>query len=82
MRYSPNGNSQFNCDTAGSTTWYAAIGQLIGWTNNSIPAADGSQQFETELWIRIDDGKGKKIYDRTKTKLYEDYILTNDYIEF
>lgn len=82
LRYSPNGSSQFNCDTAGSTTWYAAIGQLVGWTNNSIPAADENQQFETELWIRIDDGKGKKIYDGTKTKLYEDYILTNDYIEF
>ena len=77
-----SGDAQFNCDNVGSTTWYAAIGQTNGWTNSSIPGADGNQQFETELWIRIDDGKGHLFYDGTKTKLYEDYILTNDYIEF
>ena len=60
-----SGDAQFNCDNVGSTTWYAAIGQTNGWTNGSIPGADGNQQFETELWIRIDDGKGHLFYDGT-----------------
>ena len=48
-----NGSSSvYNCDSG--STWYAPLGQTVGWTNNSIPGADGSQQFETELWIRVD----------------------------
>ena len=43
----------YNCDTG--STWYAPIGQYSQWTDGKyIPAADGSSQTETELWIRID----------------------------
>lgn len=43
----------YNCDTG--STWYAPIGQYSQWTTDKyIPAADGSTQTETELWVRID----------------------------
>ena len=49
-----NGTSVYNCDTG--DTWYAAIGQQGTWTSTQyIPAADGSSQTETELWVRIDN---------------------------
>jgi hypothetical protein len=42
----------YNVDTG--DTWYAAIGQKSAWTSTQdIPAADGSSQPETELWVRI-----------------------------
>jgi hypothetical protein len=37
-------SSVYNCDTVGSTTWYAAIGQTQMWDsakNNYIPGANG-----------------------------------------
>lgn len=44
----------YNCDTG--STWYAPIGQKQTWTDTQyIPAADGSSQTETELWVRIDN---------------------------
>lgn len=47
------GSSLYNCDTG--STWYAPIGQYGQWTETQyIPAADGSSQTETELWVRID----------------------------
>ena len=46
-------NCLYNCDTG--STWYAPIGQYAQWTTDKyIPAADGSTQTETELWVRID----------------------------
>lgn len=43
----------YNCDTG--STWFAPIGQYGKWTETQyIPAADGSSQTETELWVRID----------------------------
>ena len=51
-----NSSALYNCDNAGSSTWYAAIGQYAKWTDTQpIPAADGSAQSETELWVRIDN---------------------------
>ena len=47
------GSSIYNCDSG--TTWYAPIGQTETWTSTQyIPAADGTSQTETELWVRID----------------------------
>lgn len=44
----------YNCDTG--STWFAPIGQYSQWTDGKyIPAADGSSQTETELWVRIDN---------------------------
>ena len=65
------GDSVYNCDNVGSTTWYAAIGQTKGWTNNSIPSSNGSQQKETELWVRID----------TLPKLNKLSIVDNNYLQ-
>jgi hypothetical protein len=36
-----------------SDNWWAPIGQKTAYSSG-IPAADGSTQFETELWVRID----------------------------
>lgn len=49
-----NGSScVYNCDTG--STWFAPIGQKSAWDSTRfIPAADGSSQTETELWVRID----------------------------
>lgn len=50
-----SGNTQYNCDNASGTTWFAAIGQTSAWSSTqAIPAADGSAQTKTELWVRID----------------------------
>lgn len=44
----------YDCDTG--TSWYSPIGQYSQWTDGKyIPAADGSSQTETELWVRIDN---------------------------
>lgn len=49
----------YNCDTG--STWFAPIGQYGQWTTDKyIPAADGSTQTETELWIRIDTLSSEK----------------------
>lgn len=62
----PGGSSTYNCDNVGSTTWYAAIGQYAIW-NGGIPSAiDNNPQYETELWVRIDNlspSQKAKIYD-------------------
>jgi len=43
----------YNCDTG--STWFAPIGQKSAWDSTKfIPAADGTSQTETELWVRID----------------------------
>lgn len=46
----------YDCDTGG--TWYAPICQLAAWGSSSslyIPAADGSNQTQCELWVRYDN---------------------------
>ena len=65
------GDAIYNCDSVGTTTWYAAIGQTKGWTNNSIPGSNGGQQTETELWVRID----------TLPKLNKLSIVDNNYLQ-
>lgn len=47
-------NNVYDCDSG--STWYAPIGQTATWTDTQyIPAANGSSQTETELWVRIDN---------------------------
>ena len=54
-----NGTGIYNCDNAGSSTWYAPIGQTARWTDTqAIPGANGATQTETELWVRIDNIAG------------------------
>ena len=38
-----------------SNNWWAPIGQKALYNNSGIPAANGSTQLETELWVRIDN---------------------------
>ena len=54
LRKNNGGDAVYNCDNVGSTTWYAAIGQKANWSGG-IPAADGTSQKETELWVRVDN---------------------------
>ena len=49
---SATSSTVWNCN-GGSSGWYGAIGQVAAWTNNSMPAANGTQQYETELWVRV-----------------------------
>ena len=42
---------QYNCDSG--DTWFAPIGQYTIW-EGGIPAADGTMQLQTELWVRTD----------------------------
>jgi hypothetical protein len=63
----------YNCDSG--DTWYAPIGQTQVW-EGGIPAADGSMQKETELWVRID-----KFSDATQTKIYNGAIVASDFVE-
>lgn len=72
-----NGTSTYNCDNVGSSTWYAAIGQKSTWTETQyIPAANGSSQTETELWIRIDTAANS-----TKCSIYPNSIVAKDFYE-
>lgn len=65
----------YNCDTGG--TWYTPIGQTATWTDTQyIPAADGSSQTETELWVRID-----RLGDETQFKIYNKFMMAPNYIE-
>ena len=65
----------YNCSSGSS--WYAPIGQTAGWTNGSIPGANGSQVFETELWVRIDT-----LSEATKFKLYNSkYVVATEILE-
>ncbi len=69
-----NGSSTvYNCSTG--TTWYAAIGQYSIYQSVGIPAADGSNQKSTELWVRIDN------LSQDKMKIYETCLTSNDFIE-
>lgn len=69
------GSSQWNCDSGG--TWYAALGQFGTWTDTQpIPAADGSAQTSTELWVRIDN-----IPKPTQLQIFEKTILSPNFIE-
>lgn len=43
----------FKCDS--NNTWYAPIGVYSLWENNSIPCADGTQSYNNELWVRVDN---------------------------
>lgn len=69
------GPSVYNCDS--ETTWFAPIGQKTTWTETQyIPAADGSSQTSTELWVRIDT-----LPQETQTKIYNNFIVANDFYE-
>lgn len=74
IRKGTSGTSVYNCDTG--TTWFAPIGQTAGWTNSSIPGADGSQQKEIELWVRID-----LLPNQTKFDIYQKFISAKNFIE-
>ena len=69
------GSTVYSCDSA--TTWFAAIGQLAQWTETQyIPAANGSSQTETELWIRTD-----RLTNGNSLKIYNDFITATDFNE-
>lgn len=74
-----SGSAYYNCDNAGSTTWFAAIGQTSAWTSTQpIPGADGNPQTETELWIRIDNLSPKQ-----KAQIFDgNSIIGNEIYEF
>lgn len=73
----------YDCDTGGS--WFAPICQLAAWNSSSslyIPAADGSNQTQCELWVRYDnipsinngmcECNAMSIFCASDGKLYED----------
>ena len=66
----------YDCDNKGTGNWYAPVGQLRIW-EGGIPAADGSAQLETELWVRID-----RLSKTNQFKIYENSISANNFIEF
>lgn len=71
----PGGSSLYNCDTG--TTWYAALGQYSAWTDTqNIPAADGSSQDHTELWVRID-----RLPKQTRFKIFNGAIGLTEFTE-
>ena len=43
----------YDCDNYNTGNWYAPVGQLRVW-EGGIPAANGTMQKETELWVRFD----------------------------
>lgn len=63
----------YNCDSG--DTWYAPIGQTVIW-EGGIPAADGTMQLETELWVRTD-----RFSETPQASIYKDLITAKDFIE-
>ena len=63
----------YNCDSGG--TWYAPIGQINIW-EGGIPAADGTKQTSTELWVRTD-----RLSETNQFKIYNGSMTAKDYIE-
>ena len=63
----------YNCDSG--DTWYAPIGQTAIW-EGGIPAADGTMQLETELWVRTD-----RFSETPQASIYKDLITAKDFIE-
>ena len=63
----------YNCDSG--DTWYAPIGQKVAWSGG-IPAADGSAQLKTELWVRTDKAKRA-----TQLNIHLNSINANNFIE-
>ena len=59
----------------GTGNWYAPIGQYNIWSGG-IPAADGSAQTKTELWVRID-----RFSNEDQLNIYNGSITAKDYIE-
>ena len=57
--------------------WFNPIGQLRGWTNNSIPGASGTETHEIELWVRLDT-----LNPIQKMQIYNDEILGPEFYEF
>jgi hypothetical protein len=47
-----SGSATYSMNSANN--WWAPIGQKVLFSSTGIPAADGSTQLETELWVRID----------------------------
>lgn len=68
--------SYWNCDSG--STWYAPIGQSSTWTTTQyIPAADGSSQTSTELWVRIDNLTSWQ----DQCSIFDGMILSPNFIE-
>lgn len=65
----------YDCDIKGTGNWFAPIGQYTIWSGG-IPAADGSVQTETELWVRTD-----RFADEDQFNIYDGSITATDYIE-
>lgn len=65
----------YNCDSG--STWYAPVGQ-IRVRKGGIPAADGTIQTQTELWVRVDRVSSS---NADKFKIYDGSIAATDFIE-
>lgn len=62
-----SGSALYSMNTANN--WWAPIGQKVAYSGG-IPAADGSTQYETELWIRTD-----RFSDANQMKIYNGSLL-------
>lgn len=69
-------SSVYSCNY--SANWWAPIGQLTLYSSTGIPAANGSTQTETELWVRVDllgENQNIEIYK-------QDNIIAYEFIEY
>ena len=67
-----SGSSLYSCNLGGN--WWAPIGQKTIFNSVGIPAADGSTQTETELWVRIDN-----LSSATKAQIFKDNSMISPY---
>lgn len=71
---SSSGSSLYSCNY--TSNWWAPIGQKTGFSNG-IPAANGSTQKSTELWVRI----YPNILNKTNARIYTNSISSNNFYE-
>ena len=83
LRKHASSTNMYDCST--SSTWFAPIGEYQAWQASAgkiIPAANGTSQTSTELWVRIDNLKNKDIALRDKNVMFNnEYFNANSFIE-
>lgn len=71
---SADSSTIYNCN-GGLSTWFGSIGQIRAWSAGSMPASNGSQQYEVSLWVRVDNTLG------LNTKFFDDTIMASSFYE-
>ena len=67
----------YTCENVGTASWFAPIGEYTRWdTTKLIPAASGTSETSTELWVRID-----QLPETSICQIFDNSITATSFIE-